>query len=113
MYDYISIHYHDYTNKIRTDILENYLTRSLGFTKVSHLRFTKEVIGEVVNLTGIHANLNGSYAFNTLEGIEEVNLIEIDVPRYTNDIIEKTISEIAVQITKEFSWIIDEDHGLN
>lgn len=113
MYDYISIHSYDYTIKIKTEVLENYLTRSLGFTKIRHLKFVKEVNGEFIHLTGISANLDGSYAFNTLEGIEEVNLLEIDLPRYTNDIIEKAISEIAVQITKEFSWIIDEDHGLN
>lgn len=112
MYDHISIHSHDYTKKIKSMVLERYLICNLGFTKTSHLKFCKEINGELVRLTGIPANLNGNYAFDTLEGVEEINLIEIDVPRYTDETIELEISGIAISITKEFSWIIDDDHGL-
>ncbi|GGG00223.1 hypothetical protein GCM10010912_51380 [Paenibacillus albidus] len=113
MFDYISVHSNDYTKKIKSMVLEQYLTRNVGFTKISHLTFCKEINGKLVRLTGIPANPDGSYAFNTLNGIEEVNLIEIDVPRYIDDTIELAISGIASSIAKEFSWIIDDDHGLN
>ncbi|WP_240632989.1 hypothetical protein [Paenibacillus montanisoli] len=55
----------------------------------------------------------GNYGFNTLDGIEEVNLIEIDLPRYIDDMLEQTITEIAIAIANEFSWEIDENHGLS
>ncbi|MCD9025050.1 hypothetical protein [Cohnella silvisoli] len=113
MYDYISIHSDTYTQKIKVEVLEQYLTSNLGFAKVSYLTFLKDVNGELVKVTGIPANPNGSYDFITLEGIEEVNLVEIDVPRYTDDILEQALSDIARAIAKEFSWIIDDDHGLN
>lgn len=44
---------------------------------------------------------------------EEINLIEIDVPINIDDTLELVISDIANAIVKEFSWIIDEDHGLD
>lgn len=113
MYYYISIHSTDYTKQIDSNVLEYYLTCNLGFTKVSHLRFIKEIYGEIVEITGIAAKPNGGYAFSTLEGIEEVNLIEIDLPRNINDILEESISEIANSIAKKFSWMIDDDHGLH
>lgn len=113
MYDYISIHSVDYTKQIKSEVLEYYLTCNLGFTKVRHLKFIKEINGENVEITGISANLNGGYAFNTLDGVEDINLIEIDLPRYINHILEHSICEIANLIAKEFSWKIDEDHGLN
>lgn len=113
MYDYISIHSDDYTKQIKSEVLEYYLTSNLGFIKVRHLKFIKEINGETVEITGIPANPNGGYAFNTLDGIEEVNLIEIDLPRYIDNILEHSISEIANLIAKEFSWMIDDDHGLN
>ena len=40
MYDYISIHSDDYTKQIKSEVLE-YFIHNLGFTKVSHLKFTK------------------------------------------------------------------------
>ncbi|NQX70414.1 hypothetical protein HQN90_30170 [Paenibacillus alba] len=54
------------------------------------LIFIKESNGEIVEISGIPANLNGGCAFNTLEGIEDANLI-----------------------AKEYSWMIDDDHGVN
>ncbi|MNW44825.1 hypothetical protein D3C74_220720 [compost metagenome] len=113
MYDYISIHSDKYMSKIKSEVVEQFLTSVLGFSKVSHLTFHKEVDGEIVKVTGILANPDGSYAFDTLDGTEEVNLIEIDVPIYTDDILELILSSIATSITKEFSWVIDDDHGLN
>lgn len=113
MYDYISIHSENYTKKIKSKVLEQYLTSQLGFTTVSHLTFSKEVSGEFIRLTGIPANSNGNYAINTLEGVEEINLIEIDVPMNLDSTLELVLSDIANAIVKDFSWIIDEDHGLN
>ncbi|MGW8957353.1 hypothetical protein [Paenibacillus sp. NPDC055715] len=113
MYDYISIHSDKYMSRIKSEVVEQFLTSVLGFTKVSHLTFHKEIDREIVKVTGILANPDGSYAFDTLDGTEEVNLIEIDVPIYTDDILELILSSIATSITKEFSWIIDDDHGLN
>ncbi|MBP1996698.1 hypothetical protein [Paenibacillus eucommiae] len=113
MYDYISIHSEMYFTKIESKLLEHYITSNLGFVKVSHLKFIKEINGQFVKATGIAANPNGSYAFNTLDGIEEINLIEIDVPSYIDEIIEQALSGIASAIAKEFSWIIDDDHGLS
>ncbi|MGO4501102.1 hypothetical protein AB4114_35220 [Paenibacillus sp. 2RAB27] len=112
MYAYISIHSEDYTKKIKSKVLEQYLITQLGFTTVSHLTFIKEFSGEYIRLTGIPANSNGNYAIDTLEGVEEINLIEIDVPMNLDDNLELEISGIANTIVKEFSWIIDEDHGL-
>ncbi|WP_409345899.1 hypothetical protein [Paenibacillus sp. MBLB4367] len=113
MYDYISIHSDDYTKKVKSRILEQYLINNLGFEKVSHLTFCKKLHGEKIRLRGIPAGLDGNYAYDTLEGIEEVNLIEIDLPSYINDILEHAISNVAIAISKEFSWIIDEGHGLS
>ncbi|WP_217593922.1 hypothetical protein [Cohnella sp. GbtcB17] len=112
MYDYISIHAYDYTKQIRSEVLEHYIL-NLGFTKVSHLRFINEINGEIVQIKGIPANPDGSYAFHSLESVEEINLIEIDLPRNVHGILEHSISQIAVLIAKEFSWMIDDDHGLN
>ncbi|KQX51395.1 hypothetical protein [Paenibacillus sp. Root444D2] len=113
MYYYISIHSDDYTQKIKSEVLEHYLQEKLGFTKVRHLVFIKEINGEIVEITGIPANPNGGYGFNSLDGIEEINLIEIDLPRDIDEILEHSISEIAILIAKEFSWKIDDDHGLD
>ena len=113
MYDYISIHSDDYTKKVKSRILEQYLVNNLSFEKVNHLTFCKKLNGEPIKVTGIPAEQDGSYAINTLDGIEEVNLIEIDLPRHIDDILEHAITEIAINIAKEFSWIIDEDHGLS
>ncbi|WP_245583897.1 hypothetical protein [Paenibacillus terrigena] len=113
MYDYISIHSDDYTKKVKSKILEQYLISNLGFEKVSHLIYCTELHGERIRLRGIPAGLDGNYAYDTLEGIEEVNLIEIDLPSCISNILEHPISNVATAISKEFSWIIDEDHGLN
>lgn len=51
--------------------------------------------------------------FFTLEGIEEVNVVEIDLPESVNKNLERVISDIAVAISNEFAWVIDEDHGLS
>lgn len=112
MYYYISIHSDDYTKKVNAGLLEQYLICELGFEKVRHLIFCKELYGDRIWLKGLPSDLNGCYAIYTLEGVEEVNLIEIDLPRNINDILENAIASIAMAIAKEFSWIIDEDHGL-
>ncbi|GFZ76122.1 hypothetical protein GCM10008018_22090 [Paenibacillus marchantiophytorum] len=113
MYAYISIHSEDYSKKIKSKVLEQYLTSMFGFATVSHLVFIKKVSGEFIRITGISANSNGNYSIYTLEGVEEINLIEIDVPMKLDDTVELAITDITNAIVKEFSWIIDEDHGLN
>lgn len=111
MYDYISIHSNDYSLKIKSGVLENFIIY-LGFKKVSHLEFIKEINGERIKITGILADLDCCYSFDALDGIEEINLIEIDLPLYIDDNLEQVISKLAIDIAKKFSWIIDEDHGL-
>lgn len=108
MYGYLSI-YSDpkYSRQIKTEVLEQYLISKLYFTKDSNLKFSKEMDGQFIRLTGIPANSKGNYAFNSLEGVEEINLIEIDIPTIINEDIERAISDIAEAIAKEFSWIID------
>ncbi|MFC3800934.1 hypothetical protein [Cohnella sp. GCM10012308] len=113
IYYYISIHSDDYTRKVESSVLEQFLISSLGFNKTSHLRFWKEISGERIYVKGISAELNGNYAIDTQDGVKEVNLIEIDLPRSIDNILELAITGIAVRIAKEFSWIIDEDHGLD
>lgn len=46
MYGYISIHSDDYTKKVNSRILEQYLISKLGFEKVASLIFSKELYGE-------------------------------------------------------------------
>ncbi|AKA44217.1 hypothetical protein PPM_1640 [Paenibacillus polymyxa M1] len=45
MYDYKSIHSDKYMSKIISEVVEQLLASVLGFTKVSHLTFHKEVNG--------------------------------------------------------------------
>ncbi len=92
MYYYISIHSDDYSKKLMSRKLEHYLINNLGFDKISHLTFHKELYGEPIKVRGIPADLDGSYAIETLEGIEEVNLFEIDLPRSISDILELAIT---------------------
>lgn len=107
MYDYLIIYSEQYKKTIKTNDIEQFLSGSLGFTKVDCLRFSKKISGEIVIITGILANSNGGYAFDTLDGVEEINLIEIDVPARTNQEIEDTILQVANAIANEYSWIID------
>ncbi|MDP5276186.1 hypothetical protein [Chengkuizengella axinellae] len=107
MYDYLSIYSPGYSKTIRTEVLEEYLKFFLNFNKESSLRFSKIHSGELIRVTGILANSKGNYAFNSLDGIEEINLIEIDIPENINDELEKTILNIAKSIAKEYSWLID------
>jgi hypothetical protein len=44
------------------------------------LIYSKEIGGEVIKIMGIFANSQGNYAFDSLDGIEEINLIEIAIP---------------------------------
>ncbi|ULO08524.1 hypothetical protein H1230_06875 [Paenibacillus sp. 19GGS1-52] len=101
------IYSEQYRTTIKTNDIEQFLSQSLGLTKVDRLRFSKEICGELIRITGLIANLNGSYAFDTLDGIEEINLIEIDLPVRTNKEIENTILQITNEIAKEYNWIID------
>lgn len=43
VYDYVSIHSKDYTKKIESMILEQYVTCNLGFKKISQVTFFKEI----------------------------------------------------------------------
>ena len=107
MYDYISLYSDDkYSKKIKTEVFESYLSKSLGLKKDSSLKFSKEFNGINIRLTGIMSNENGSYAYDTLDGVEEINLIEIDIPDNVNAVVEKEITKIAFAIAKEFSWCV-------
>ncbi len=70
MYDYISIHSNDYTKKVKSGLLEQYLTSNLDFEKVRHLTFCKELHGDRIWLRGIPADLDGNYAIHTLDSVE-------------------------------------------
>ncbi|WP_028552506.1 hypothetical protein [Paenibacillus sp. UNC451MF] len=111
MYDYISIHSSDYTKKVKSGYLEKYLISNLGFEKDRHLTFCKELHGDRICLRGLPADLDGNYAIYTLDGVEEINLIEIDLPRNISGILEHAIASIAIAIAKEFSWIIDDEEA--
>ncbi|WP_322904776.1 hypothetical protein [Paenibacillus campi] len=66
------------------------------------------VQGERISATGILADSNGNYGFDALDGIEEINLIEIDIPLNMTLELEVVILEIAQQIADTFSWLLDE-----
>ncbi|MMZ69580.1 hypothetical protein D1872_324450 [compost metagenome] len=87
--------------------MEEFLIGSLGLKRTSKLRFLREISGEIVRVTGILVNSDGSYSFNTLDDVEEINLIEIDVPAKLNQDITDAIIEIAETIANKFSWVID------
>ncbi|MDK8179551.1 hypothetical protein [Paenibacillus sp. UMB4589-SE434] len=109
MYDFISICSDRlYSKKIRVNQLDEYIVTILQFTKKSNLIYIKEIDGEVIRIMGIPANSQGNYAFDSLDGIEEINLIEIAVPWSINDVLEKKITDLANAIAKDFSWMIDE-----
>lgn len=112
MYNYISIHSKDYLTALKSEELEKYLSNELGFIRISHLKFNRTINGVDVNITGIHASIDGNYAFDTLDGVEEVNLIEINLPPITDESFEQELADIAKAIAKKCSWIIDDDHGL-
>ncbi|MFB6362581.1 hypothetical protein ACFCP7_00790 [Paenibacillus elgii] len=81
MYDFISIYSDTLHSKyIRTEVLEKYLVSNLKFNKESNLMFFKEISGEIIKINGIPANSQGNYAYDSLEGVEKINLIEIAVP---------------------------------
>lgn len=108
MYDYIMI-YSDvvYKNNIKTEAIEQFFVEILEFKKTSSLKFSKEVCNELVTATGILADPNGNYAFDTLDGYEEINLIEIVIPHKMTYEIEEEIKSMANAIANEFSWLID------
>lgn len=109
LYDYLEIYSdQNYMEKIKTVDIEEFFTQTLEFRKISSLKFSKVIYGELVIATGILANSNGSYAYDTLDGIKEINLIEIDIPVMLNIEIEEAILEIANKIASKFSWIINE-----
>jgi len=107
LYDYIMVHSEGYKKRININHLELFLSQSLGFIKDDSVRFSKELGGEFIRLTGILANSNGNYAFDNFDGIEEINLIEIDVPERINPIMEEAILHVASTIANEFAWIVD------
>ena len=107
LYDYIILCSDDsYSGRIKTELLERYMMSDLGYSKIRSLTFVREYNGEIIRVTGIPANSNGSYAFDTLDGVEEINLIEIDIPRLTNEEIEMEIFKNACSIAEEFSWSV-------
>ncbi|MCZ1265969.1 MULTISPECIES: hypothetical protein [Paenibacillus] len=109
LYDYLQIYSDEnYTKKVKNVDIEQFFTQSLVFKKISNLRFSKIIYGESVTATGILADSNGGYAFETLEGVEEINLIEIDIPLMIDSEIETEILEIANAIASKYSWIIEE-----
>lgn len=109
MYDFISIYSDTLHSKyIRTVVFEKYLLSDLKFNKESNLKFFKEIGGEVLRINGIPANSQGNYAYDSLEGVEEINLIEIAVPWKITGDSEKKVIDIANDIAKQFSWMIDE-----
>jgi hypothetical protein len=107
LYDYISIFSEGYSNKIKTKVFEEFIISHLKFEKVSNLIFTKKYDEATIRVTGILANSQGNYAIDTLENVEEINLIEIDIQSYINDHIENTILEITKAIANEYSWLVD------
>ena len=107
MYDYISLFSDDeYSRRISIETLEQFLLDEMNFTKESNLVFSKRIGEEYIKLRGILANSYGNYAYDTLEGINEVNLIEIDIPDIIFPQVEEHILEIANAIGKKFSWYI-------
>lgn len=109
LYDYISIYSDEsYAGRIKTIDIERFFIEVLAFEKTDSLKFCKVVSGEPVSATGYLANARGGYAFDTLDGIEEINLIEIDIPLQMNMELEKFILAAAYQIAKRYSWIVDE-----
>ncbi|MGG4146885.1 hypothetical protein ABEW34_27615 [Paenibacillus algorifonticola] len=108
MYDYVSV-YSDqhYSKKIRTEVIEAFFVETLHFERTSRLKFSKMICGELVTAKGISANQNGNYAFDTLDDVKEINLIEIDIPQASTGQMEEEIEEIVYAIAKEFSWIVD------
>ncbi|WP_340022015.1 hypothetical protein MHI24_23920 [Paenibacillus sp. FSL K6-1096] len=113
MYDYISIHSMDYAKTVRTEVLERFVVQNLGFEQTGPLQFTKALDGAHVGLKGIAANADGSYAYYTLEGVEEVNLVEVILPAMIDEPLEGAITGLVMAIVDEFHWCIDEDHGLD
>lgn len=107
MYDYISLYSDDkYSRKIKSEVLEKYLLTTLNLHKDSSLKFSKELNGVRIRLTGILADENGNYAFDTLDGVEEINLIEIEIPDSMDEGIEGEITRIAFAIAAEYSWCV-------
>ncbi|NGZ77713.1 hypothetical protein [Saccharibacillus alkalitolerans] len=109
LYDYLMIYSDEkYTKKIKAIEIEKFFIEILEFNKISNLKFSKMINDELIIATGLLAESEGSYAFYTLEGIKEINLIEIDIPQKMNIEIEESILEIANAIASKFSWIVDE-----
>ncbi|MFF2484622.1 hypothetical protein [Paenibacillus sp. NPDC058071] len=109
MYDFISICSDTLHSKyIRSVVLEEYLLSDLKFNKESNLSFFKFIAGEKIRINGIPANSQGNYAYDSLEGVEEINLIEIAVPWKITGDSEKEVIDIANDIAKQFSWMINE-----
>ncbi|MEK3834206.1 MULTISPECIES: hypothetical protein [unclassified Paenibacillus] len=113
VYDYISIHSAGYAKTVRTEVLVRFIVQTLGFEQTGPLQFSKRLHGTHVGLKGISANSDGSYAYYTLEGIEEVNLVEVILPAMMDEQLEHAITGLAMAIADEFGWCIDEDHGLD
>lgn len=109
LYDYISI-YSDpnYIGRVQTIDIEYFFLTELKFDKIRNLRFSKMIQGELVIATGILAKPNGNYSYDTLDEIEEINLIEIDIPFHMTIELQASILKIANQIAQTFSWHIDE-----
>lgn len=57
-------------------------------------------------MKGISADANGNYAFNFHEGVEKINLIEIEVPDSLDEKIEDEITKIAFAIAAEYLWCV-------
>lgn len=72
-----------------------------------YLYFCRHVLSN--NRLYPYRNIDTFLIGNSLDGVEEINLIEIDIPEKINDDLEKVIFHIARAIAKEYSWVIDEN----
>ena len=108
MYDYIMVYSDDqYQKTIQSFEIEQFCIIELGLIPISKLKFYKNIDGEEIIVTGILANSNGGYAFDTLDDVEEINLIEIDIPDKLTYEIEKEILDLSNAIASKFSWKVD------
>lgn len=103
MYDYISIYSQDYSVNIKKEIIEEFLISTLKFSKDRNLEYFKEIGDQRIILRGILANSKGNYAYNSYDEFDEINLIEIDIPKSRIINLEDEIKSIA----EELSWSID------
>ena len=107
MYDYISIHSVKFASFIKTDEIEKFFVLKLKCRKLCALIFTKELGKSSITIRGIHADPQGNYGYDSSDVLNEINLIEIDIPENIDISVETEIMKFAKKISKEFLWEID------